>query len=245
MTAPHDCVPTLVNGKWWLSMPPHRAERAEWQIENGGWEVARLDSMAEHIGPGSVVYDIGSEEGEYPALAALWGARAVAVEPNPKVWPCLRATWQANHDDDLLGWYVGFCGEQVDEQPPMLDIDATPIDGWPACAYGPMFPGHGFRHLYQQQDATPTITLDELVKRIGVAPTHISIDIEGSELVMLRGAKRTLVHHRPVVWVSVHPEFLTYYGQTPEDLDRWMDQFDYERSFLAEDHERHVLWSPR
>lgn len=59
----------LINGKWPLVLPRHRAERAEWQ---SGWEPERLDSMYANLRPGMVVYDVGTEEGDLSALFAMW-----------------------------------------------------------------------------------------------------------------------------------------------------------------------------
>ena len=237
-------IPTAINGRWRLRLPAHRAERAEWDIANGGWEVARIASMAEHLGPGDILYDCGAEEGDMTALFGSFGAEVVAIEANPMVWPCLKATWEANVDRPLAGWYVGFVGADIAERPPHLDVNAQPVDGWPECAYGEMIPAHGFRHLYQQADATPTITLDALVERIGIPPTALTLDCEGSELAIMRGAGDVLAKHRPLVWISVHDEFMGYYGHSPADLHRHMAGFGYRSSHLATDHEAHWLYEP-
>ncbi len=57
-----------------------------------------------------VVWDVGAEEGDMPALYATWGCDVVLVEPNPKVWPCIRYHWTANQLDPPAGIYVGLVG---------------------------------------------------------------------------------------------------------------------------------------
>src|SRR5882724_6033705 len=85
--------PTLINGKWQLLLPKHRADRPEWKT---GWEVERLDALRASIEPGKLVFDVGAEEGDMSALYALWGAQVVLFEPNERVWPNIRAIWEAN-----------------------------------------------------------------------------------------------------------------------------------------------------
>ena len=87
-----EMIKTTLNGEFEMVLPKHRAERPEWYSESG-WEKLRLKSMHNHIGSGDVVYYVGAEEGEFPALCQMWGAELVLFEPNPKVWSHLPLTW--------------------------------------------------------------------------------------------------------------------------------------------------------
>jgi len=74
----------------------------------------------------------------------------------------------------------------------------------------------------------------------------ITIDVEGSELEVLRGAEQTLRALRPIVFVSVHPEFMRErWGQTPDDLLVQMEMWDYIPTYLGYDHEQHWIFKPR
>ena len=61
----------LLNGKYELSIPDHRAARPQWLPENGGWEAARTDAMAERIDEDDTVFYVGAEEGEFPRFIGL------------------------------------------------------------------------------------------------------------------------------------------------------------------------------
>ena len=52
---------------------------------------------------------------------------------------------------------------------------------------------------------TPTVTLDSLLE-VFHAPSFLKIDAEGAEQYILRGAKRILSEHRPVVYCEVGAE---------------------------------------
>lgn len=249
---------TRINERWELLLPEHRAARPEWPE----WERERLAAMAERIGPGDVVFDVGAEEGDFPALWASWGAEVVMVEPNPRVWPNIRAIFRANElEDRVRGWFVGFVGEKVDLYRPDWMTEhvgalwrvgdephgCVPGRPWPQCAYGPVIGDHGFLVLPERPDC-PVTTVDELAARYG-APTVITLDVEGAEATVLRGAARTLREERPTVFVSVHIDLPwideKYPGDTREVVLSLMGQAGYVGEHLATDHEEHWAFRPR
>lgn len=239
-------VPTLINGRWTLTLPSHRAERPQWQIENGGWEVERLASMHANLRPGDLVIDVGSEEGDFPALWASWGCRVVLVEPNPRVWPNMKAIWDANGLPTPAGCYVGFAGPDDDACPDnMLDGTGWWADGmWPPCADGEVIGDHGFLVLTQRPDV-PRVRLDTIGETVGPIDA-ITIDVEGGEVEVLKGARRVLSEDRPMIWISVHPDFLRdEFSQSPADLFELLMEHGYDLRFLARNHEEHWLaWHP-
>lgn len=238
-------VPVRLNGRWDLVLPEHRAARPEWRVLDG-WEGARLKAMSERIGPGSVVYYVGAEEGEMPALCASWGARVAMFEPNPLVWPNIRAIWDANGLPSPAGLFVGFAGHET------RDMHVEERDGWPLCAHGPVIGDHGFCNLEERPDL-PSVTLDDYAARTGLIPTDISIDVEGSEGRVIDGATGLIADHHPRIWLSGHPEFmLQHWGDWtqehrghPEylgDLRRRLRVAGYVETLLAYDHEVHLLY---
>lgn len=236
-------VPCNYNGRWPIMLPEARANRPE----NPWWEATRLAAMHHFIGNGDIVLDVGAECGDFPALFALWGADVILVEPNPLVWPNIKAIFEAN---DLVGKYqggfVGFASDQnaepTGEGLSIHDAALAP-HVWPACADGEVIGDHGFRHLAQETDTTPQATIDAIVAYIPV--THITMDIEGSELIALRGAVNTIQENRPYVWVSVHPDPLKdFYCSDPGEVYSLMESLEYRRVFLTFDHESHELFVP-
>jgi len=246
-----EMVPTTINKRWTLLLPKHRADRgAEWDV----WEKERLAAMHEVIHPGDVIYDIGAEEGDFPGLWASWGADVVLFEPNPKVWPNIRAIFDANgFDRKFVGRYVGFASDET--AGPSVDWAVEHIGHfdqyprWPLCAYGPVIGDHGFAHLSQQADVIPQIRIDDFVRfRMGPPPTVITIDVEGSELRVLHGAAEVLAEHHPQVFVSVHSDRVwmdeQYNNVDAADVVDFMQVCGYTSCRqLAVDHEEHWWFS--
>lgn len=233
-------VRTMVNGRWPLLLPEHRAARPEWPW----WEAGRLAAMATVVGPGSVVWDVGAEEGDFPALWATWGADVVLAEPNPRVWPNIAAIWRANALREPLACWPGFLADhQAGAAVLLYDEDAL---GWPACADGPVIGDHGFCRVEERPDL-PTTTIDRLVAAGVAVPTVVTIDVEGAELLVLDGALQTLSRHRPEVFVSIHPEFMAHHYGVEDGVGavlRLMAELDYDEQFLAIDHEHHWWFRP-
>lgn len=53
-----------------------------------------------------------------------------------------------------------------------------------------------------------TVSVDNVVQRLGVYPNVIKIDVEGAELAVLKGANATLHKARPKIFLSTHSDIL-------------------------------------
>ena len=69
----------LVSDRWPLWMNPNRVEHGWWSF----WEKARLAKAYEIVvgitDRPAVVYEIGAEEGDFPALYATWGLSLIHI----------------------------------------------------------------------------------------------------------------------------------------------------------------------
>ncbi len=229
----------VLNGKWRLLLPPHR--QAQWARPH---EPGRLTAMSELIRHGDVVYDIGSEEGDMPALWASWGADVVLAEPGQSVWPNIRAVWQANQLRAPLFCWPGFITDRPGSN---LDLGWSGRDGWPACADGPIETDHGFCRVEERPDL-PYTSIDAIVAAGVAPPTLLTIDVEGAEHLVLAGARQTLADHRPGVFVSVHPSFMEAHygiGNGAGHIRELMADMGYPNSVLLDvDHEQHWQFRP-
>ena len=235
--------PATVNSRWDLILPD---QIADWDAITG-WEFSRFDSMEKHLERGMTLVDVGTEHGW---ISAVYGREFVGpenmvlIEPGPEMWVNIRKTWQANDLAHPKATWVGFASAST-ETPEGLDYDDQSVDGWPACAYNDddsETPAMPYRYLSRSVHNTRQVRIDDL----GVGPIDaITVDVEGAELHVMRGASGILNHHRPLVWISIHPDLMWEHARhTPGELLTFMAGHGYRHEHLGTDHEQHWLFTP-
>lgn len=220
------------NPEWTYWVP---TSVADWDAPSH-WERERLASMQAHLLPGMVLYDIGVEHGWLSAVYGAWCGydNMVLVEPSPEFWPNIMGVWQRNLFPGPIACFQAFAGDT---------IDGNPINEvWPASSDGPEVGGMAYRYLNQHASTVPTITIDEIAART-TPPDAITIDIEGAELVALRGARNVLRDVRPLVWCSIHVDLMERdFGHSDSELHDLMEELGYEGEHIHTDHEQHWLY---
>ncbi|HUC06406.1 MAG TPA: FkbM family methyltransferase [Acidimicrobiales bacterium] len=71
-------------------------------------------------------------------------------------------------------------------------------------------------------------TLDSLCRREGVRRLDfVKIDVEGAELEVLWGGRRSIEAHRPVLLIEIESRHTARYGRTPDDVTAWLFERRY------------------
>ncbi|MFH0902132.1 MAG: FkbM family methyltransferase [Pseudomonadota bacterium] len=219
-------------------IPDHRADWDGW----AEWERVRFESMAHNLIKDDVLYDVGAEYGDMSAIYAQMAGSLCLFESEPAVWRNIRHVWDASGLQPPRACYVGLVGEQTTD-PVAQDFDGRIRAGWPECAWvDSIWPDWTFRYLHYASHvaSTPQTRLDDWADRSGILPTVITMDIEGAELLALRGASRLLEQYHPMVYVSIHPDAMERdYHQSDADLHAYMRDLGYAGTHLGTDHEQH------
>lgn len=220
-----------------LRVLEHRAQMHDFTR----WERPYLEAIANELKPGDEVFDLGSEEGEFGAMAAkLVGYHNVHIfEPAKWYWPNIHAVWQANGFGPPAGAAVAFVADQPSG-------DGCIWKGiWPPEIVGKLKLEGAFAFL-DQHDHIPRITLD------GYAPERtgnrlvLMMDIEGCELLALRGAANLLANRRPIVFMEMHnSETMARFNTTKEQLLQYMVAHRYTAEHLPDcGHDDHWVFRP-
>lgn len=197
--------------------------------------------MYDNIKKDDIVLYCGGEEMDMCGLVAMWGGKLVVIEPNDRVFPNGKAIWEANKLENPLACFVGFAANKTD-----LKGTEIILNGFPECANGEVIGDHGFKELSKEFDVVPQIKIDDLVSMTGIVPNHISVDCEGSEFEIIRGAEQTLLNHKPLLWISIHPEFMfDQWKEYSGDLRNWIKDRGYKETLLAYQHECHFFYQPK
>jgi FkbM family methyltransferase len=201
------------------------------------WEQEQIRSMQENLKQGDVLFDIGAETGYLSALYAKYivgGENVIMFEPTSQSWDIIYGIWEVNGLAKPIAEYRGFASDKTTHQ---RQVKVTKHSG-----------DRIFKSLNNPNDTRniPKTRIDDFVKETGIIPKAIKIDVEGAELMVLKGAIRTLKNHRPLLWISTHKDLMERdYNNTLDELFTFMELCGYDRTFLAQDHECHDFYKPR
>lgn len=209
---------------------------ADWDVWDY-WEKERIHSMQNHLTHDDVLIDVGAEHGWMSLVFAqmVGPTNLVLVEPTDRFWPNIRATWERNHGQVLprATWRGLFAADTT-----ATDLTST---AWPAESEGPLIDRLAYTYIHEHPEC-PRVRLDDWVTATGMVPTALTIDVEGAEWEILRGAEQLLEAHRPKLWVSLHPDLMLRDYDSDAGLFKvWLRGFGYTLTHLATDHEEHWL----
>lgn len=210
---------------------------AEWDVY-GDWEVERFNSMRDNLKQGDVLFDIGAELGWQSIIYAQFVGpeNMVLIEPSAKMWPNIKATWYKNFPKQKpLACFVGLISDETSNLVTTLDPGV-----FPEQASGQLVHLVSYNYIHEDGNKIQQITLDDYCEFTGIVPDALTMDIEGGELLVLRGAERTLRNYNLKVWVSIHDELgKKFYGFSADDIHKFMAECGYKGQHLATDHEEH------
>lgn len=237
-----------INGRWviWTTNAI-----ADWDGLTGdpaldsGWEACRFRSMHRHLVYGDTFFDIGTEHGSISTVIArefVGAENMVLFEPSSEFWPNIAKHWNFNGLAKPLGFWDGFVGE-VSSPDIYLSTD------WPGGSDDMRLPetdGMAYRHLARPGEIQ-TISLDDYTKISGVCPNAINIDVEGAEMLVLKGSTKLLTSSDndslKWVWVSIHPDLMIRdFDNTKQELLEFMSSLGWQAEYLGTDHEEHYLF---
>jgi FkbM family methyltransferase len=172
-----------LRGLKWL---PESAIHRCWM---GWYESDKQELIANEVRPGSVFYDVGANVGFHSLLASklVDSGKVIAFEPSPRNIAFLKKHIELNRLQNLTVLEVA-----VGEKNEVMHFE-TESTG---------FAGHLSEHGGIPVRVT---TLDSLVQSGQIPPPdYIKMDIEGAELMALRGAEQILRTHGPEIFLATH-----------------------------------------
>lgn len=201
-----------VDGRTRLISRPHQFS-AVWTVYDGVHEWEELQFCLRYLRPDDHFVDVGANVGVFSTLVGtrIPGVRITAVEPFPPVREDLMANLALN---DLE---ITVVDAAVSDEAGNATFEVLGRDVLNRLA--PDGGGGGGITI-------PVTTLDELVG--GDPPALIKIDVEGSELLVMKGARRLLSDPAAApVLVFEHAGHGAHFGITPAQVRSYLGELGY------------------
>ena len=173
------------------------------------WNPHEYEAFRADIRPGDVVLDLGANVGAYSVLFAQWTGptgRVFAFEPAPEARNALIEMLQLNGIADRV------------------TVAADAVTGHRGRGMFCVNGSDGANRLLTGEGpgsvAVNTTSVDEFCRQMSVSPSFIKVDVEGSELAVLQGARRTIASNPGLrLYIEMHPQLWPELGITPADVE--------------------------
>ncbi len=202
----HEIVLNLLPGEHLVSkLPGGERVRVSAKYRHLSWNPEEYTAFKAAIRPGAVAFDVGANIGAYTLLFAhLVGptGRVIAFEPSPRSIGGLREHLRLNDTAARV---------EVVDAAVSGAVGTAAFDCAGASGANALVPGVA---AGAATITVKTTTLDDFCERRGVYPSVIKIDVEGAELDVLRGGRRTLARPGIAVFVEFHPSIWAARGIT-------------------------------
>ena len=212
-------------------------ENASGNYWSGANELPVQMALTRFLRPGDTFYDVGGNIGFFSLIAArLVGptGKVVAVEPVPRNAEIIRRNAARNGFANVtvlekaLGAAPGTAALQVTRHPGGATLSTTEI---PPDAIGTL--------------SVTVATLDDLILRGNLgAPRLVKIDVEGTEIEVMKGMTRTLAEVRPAVLFEVDGPDAQSVDAKFSAIQAFLESRGYRLHPLEKSYE-HMAWEVR
>jgi FkbM family methyltransferase len=210
----------------------------------GDNELPVQETLARHLRPGHVFYDVGANVGFFTVIAArLVGpsGRVLAFEPVPGNAGLARANAAGNGFDN-----VEVVARAVGRASGRAELALARYSGGSMLAEVGEPPDPRGERLEVE-----VVAIDDAVAAGAPPPDVVKIDVEGAELEVLEGMRRTLASRRPVVVLEVDDRTEAAAGRRLDACRALLEELGFEVRPLADSYPdtawavRHVVAVPR
>ena len=208
---------------------PAVSDSLELYYRGGGEDTLELTLLQSWLERDDAVIDAGANLGVYAIAAAQKlgsEGRVVAIEPSRMLADCIANSARLLGLDAIT--VLSCCvGERVGDTEFFVAND-----GRPTCEQSRSVAPE-FRQDYQRT-SVPMLTFDAVIQAHFAGPVaFIKLDIEGAELLALRGATALLAAPDPPLWlVEINPRALSRFRAAAADVTAFFPSADYDHWLL-------------
>lgn len=196
-----------------------------YRIANYGDEKFFVEKFTESLETDDVIFDVGASVGLMTVHAAVFAnqGQVIAFEPDPETMERLKHNVSLNAISNVT--FVSWAVSNLTGEASLFTNGAS--------GYAPSLKEQTNREGAPKNKITvQTRTLDDEILASNLPlPTVLKIDIEGAEVLCLRGAQKLLsgqLGEKPrLIFLELHPEFLPSFGATGEEVHNFVLNHGY------------------
>jgi FkbM family methyltransferase len=199
----------------------NRAFLALYGLYKQHFEAGPIDRLRDFVPDGSCVIDVGANVGFFSLRFAQWvgdTGKVISIEPEDR-----------NYDSLLLALRRAGLSDRVDA----LKAVATAVPGMARLEINPLHPAD--HKLSRDGTGLPVtaVTLDDLVQdKSRSRPALVKIDVQGAEMLVLKGASNILTMAGPTLFIELHEEGLGRFGTSVSAILDHLSEYGYEANWL-------------
>jgi FkbM family methyltransferase len=200
-------------------------------LVSGYWETGTWSLIDKHFKAGGTFIDVGAHIGYYSLKAASIagsGGRVIAIEPNPDTLVKLRNNIRLSGATTINVLPIA-CSDKVGE----LELFAGSTSNTGVASFSrenAQQAGPGGQHFRVQTRPLDSIVRESAVSRVDV----IKLDVEGAELMVLKGATETLARFSPLIILELKEYQLKALGSSGAQLLGFLQDHGYRQVGAAE-----------
>jgi FkbM family methyltransferase len=190
--------------------------------EQGIYESKILQQILGAVRPGTWYFDAGTNIGlmSIPVLATMRDVKVLSFEPSANSRGYLKKTWESASFNDRWMLVPKAVGDHVGEVEFTLSVPTQ--GGYDGMRYTS-------RIEASHTETVPVTTVDSEWEALGRPPVScIKLDVEGAEMLALRGARSLITANQPVIVAEWYEENFRHYGCRGEDLIDFAREYGYD-----------------
>ena len=179
----------------------------------GEYESKQVKCCLQYLNRNKDVIDIGANIGFYSILFAQEiDKRVLSVEPTQNALRRLRQNIKLNNVESKVEIFEGV----VSDHNGTLKIKSVVGKEEYSTIGNPLHKSIGQQQILEEE--VVCITLDDLVEKYQLNPGFIKMDVEGAEMLVFKGAMKTLNKYRPIIISELTDELLRKNGSSAAEI---------------------------
>jgi FkbM family methyltransferase len=199
---------------------------ALYEIYKHYFEAGPIDRLAEFVPNQSLVIDVGANVGFFSLRFARWvgdGGRVIAIEPEDR-----------NYNSLILALERAGLSSRVHA----LKVVAAACPGTAFLEINPLHPADHKLSRDGTGLAVTAVTLDGIAKdNRNLRLALVKIDVQGAEMLVLKGATDILKNAGPALFIELHEEGLNRFGTSVSEILDYLSVHGYEAYWLMRSEE--------